>query len=128
MPLKTLALIGFLLSLYALYIKKKSQNKNYKALCDINENISCTQVLTSKYASLIYLPNSLLGLIFYTLIYLLVSLNFLTYVFYLSLISLLVSLYLAYLLYFKVKKTCLICSLTYLVNLLLLIFSLQQII
>lgn len=47
----TFGSFGVLVSLYSIYVKKKftTNPKSYRALCDINENISCTRVLTSKY-------------------------------------------------------------------------------
>jgi vitamin-K-epoxide reductase (warfarin-sensitive) len=125
MPLKILATIGFFLSLYAFYIKNKyKKDPNYIPLCNLNKNISCTKAFSSSYSNIFYLPNSLYGILFYVLIFLLASLNLFNYIFPLSIISVLISLYLAYLLYFKVKSLCLICTSTYLINLLLLFFSL----
>lgn len=44
------SVLGISVSLYALYIEvRKSKDKNYKAACDLSENMSCSRVLTSKY-------------------------------------------------------------------------------
>lgn len=46
-----LSLFGLLVALYSYYVKV-SYYKNptkYKAVCDINERISCTKVLISEY-------------------------------------------------------------------------------
>ena len=44
-----LCVAGFLLSAYAVYIENaKAKDKDYVAFCDIDENISCTSVLTSE--------------------------------------------------------------------------------
>ncbi len=42
---------GVFVTLYSIYVKWKftKNPKTYKALCDLNENICCTRVLTSKY-------------------------------------------------------------------------------
>lgn len=41
--------IGFLLSLYAYKVEVEiDENKNYDAVCDINEYISCTKTLQSE--------------------------------------------------------------------------------
>ena len=47
----TFASFGLFVALYSIYVKKKfNENpKSYRALCDINENMSCTRVLNSKY-------------------------------------------------------------------------------
>ena len=42
-------LVGIALSVYALHVElSKAHNKEYKALCDINEHMSCSKVFTSK--------------------------------------------------------------------------------
>ena len=42
--------MGILVSVYALYIEvMKAKDKNYKAACDLGENMSCSRVLTSRY-------------------------------------------------------------------------------
>ena len=44
------SVLGITVSLYALYIEiKKSKDKTYKAACDLNDSMSCSRVLTSKY-------------------------------------------------------------------------------
>ena len=48
-------LLGMILSLFAFYVEmRKHQDKSYVALCDINEQVSCSKVFTSKYGNLIY--------------------------------------------------------------------------
>jgi len=120
-----IAIIGIILSIYALYVEyKKSKNKNYQAACDISDNSSCTKAFLSSYGKILGIPNSALGIIFYLIIIILSLFN--TYnniIFYLSVISFIGSLYLAYILYFKLKNFCLVCNAIYVVNILLLIFS-----
>lgn len=42
-------LAGIALSIYALHVElSKAHDKDYKALCDINEHMSCSKVFTSK--------------------------------------------------------------------------------
>lgn len=65
------------LSLYTVHVEHEaSGNKNYKALCDINEFVSCTKVFTSKYGTgfgltslpdALKLPNGVYGVGFYIL-------------------------------------------------------------
>jgi len=118
-----LAIIGFILSLYALSIEKKFKKEAYKPACDINDKISCTKALTSPYAKIFKIKNSLLGIFFYTLIIILAIISQIQTIFYLSIISVLGSIYLAYISYFKLKTICIICTSIYLVNILLLIIS-----
>ena len=122
--IQILSIIGFLLSVYAFKVERTRQkNKNYKAVCDINDRVSCTKAFGSKYGKTFGLSNSVYGMVFYFVIFLLSLSGLIEYVFYLSLLSVLSSIYLAYVLYFKVKSFCLVCIGVYLVNLLLLVFS-----
>lgn len=77
-----LSLIGLVIALYSYYVKI-SYYKNpakYRALCDLNDSVSCTRVITSKYGSgfgfmgklfgeksVMNMSNSLLGSAFYIL-------------------------------------------------------------
>ncbi len=116
--------IGCSLSLYALHVKKQlGKRKRYTAFCDINEKLSCTKALGSKYGELFLLPNSVFGVLFYALLALLGAFDELLAVFYLSVLAALGSLYLAYVSFFKLKIACPICMLTYVINVLLLIAS-----
>ena len=51
--------LGILLSVYALYVElQKERNPNYVALCDINEQMSCSRVLTSEYVQFFFCNGS----------------------------------------------------------------------
>ena len=44
-----ICVVGIALSVYALHVEvSKSHNKEYKALCDISEHMSCSKVFSSK--------------------------------------------------------------------------------
>ena len=119
-----LIIIGFLLSAYSFYVvKKMKKEKNYKAVCDISDRVSCTRAFSSKYGEIFGLSNTIYGMIFYAIIFILALFGFINYIFYLSIFSVIGSIYLAYVLYFKLHNLCLVCHGIYLVNLLLLIFS-----
>jgi len=119
-----LAILGILISIYSIYIERKhTKQKDYKALCDIRDNVSCSKSFNSKYAKIFFIPNSVIGLIFYIMIIVLIYLNYPKIIFYLSIISVLTSLYLAYISYFKLKNYCIVCNLSYIINILILIFS-----
>jgi len=117
-PISILAIIGSLLSFYALYVKWKVHDKNYKPLCDVKENISCIKAFTSKYGKLAALPNPVYGLFFYALLFF-----FIDYALYFGLIAFPITIYLAYISYIKQKNFCLVCTGIYLINILILIFS-----
>ena len=113
-----LALLGIILSIYFLYVKHNQSNKNYKALCDVTDKISCSKAAKSKYSNLAVLPNALYGIIFYLLVFFL-PINL---VFYLAILASFLSLYLIFV-SIKIKVLCPVCISTYLVNFLILYFS-----
>lgn len=135
MPVLSLVLlsaVGFVLSAYAYYVEirlqaKKLQQKNkrniYKASCDINDRISCSRAFESAYGHIFGISNSLLGLGYYLFVGLLSYFGMAHYVFYLSIASVIGSLYLAYCSYIKLRTFCVVCTLIYAVNFLMLVFS-----
>ncbi len=123
MTITIIATVGLILSVYAYYVERKGKDKNYKALCDINNKMSCSKAFSSKYGKTFGVSNSIYGILFYLLIIILYSINQRNIIFYLAIFSVLGSVYLGYLQYFKIKNFCLVCTLIYLVNLLLLFFA-----
>lgn len=131
-----LASLGFLLSCYALYVRWRVENARrtdhprrtdaavYKPLCDISDRISCTKAFLSKAGLTGGLPNPLYGIFFYPFIALLAYDNLPQMLFWASLIAVLVSVYLAYVSYVKQKNFCVVCTAIYLINILLVLFSL----
>lgn len=122
-PIITLASIGIAVSLYAYYLTYKIQNQvDYKAACDINDQMSCTKATRSPYSKTFGIPNSVLGLAYYLAIIGFVVTNQPQYLAYLVVGGLLATGYYAYLLFFKVRTICLVCVSTYIVNVLLFLF------
>ncbi|KAL1132492.1 hypothetical protein AAG570_010447 [Ranatra chinensis] len=112
---------------------------NYVAMCDIGEHMSCSKAFNSKYGkgfgivgeifgndSVMNQPNSVPGMVFYAICFLL-SLNRAATsaktLFIFSMVSNLMSLYLAYILYFILHDFCIVCVSTYGVNFVLLVLS-----
>lgn len=139
----TFGLIGLLLSVYSLFVEMQAHaDKNYKAMCDISERVSCTKVFLSDFGrgfglvapvlgkdSPLNLPNPVFGVVFYSLVILISlikhnkgGLRVLTT---LAGMSCLMSLYLASILY-RMKDTCLVCISTYMVNFGLLYLSFKR--
>jgi len=115
-----LAIIGLIISVYAYYVEKRIMaNAAYKPACDINDTISCTKPLTSTYAKLFFVSNTLVGMLFYLAIGIAAYLDASTIALALSCAGVIMTVVLAYLLYFKVKAFCLVCTSIYLVNVLL---------
>jgi uncharacterized membrane protein len=116
---------GFLISLYALYVRHKLlKAPTYSPICDIRANISCSKAMGSQYSKTMGIPNALAGLLFYALVFVL-SFSFIHLVVYPVLASVLFSLYLAYISYIKQKNFCLVCTLTYVVNIALLVLAIS---
>jgi uncharacterized membrane protein len=119
-----ITICGFLISLYALYVRHKVlKAPTYSPICDIRANISCSKALGSQYSKTMGVPNALAGLLFYTLVFIM-SFSYMHLAIYPVLASVLFSLYLAYISYIKQKNFCLVCTLTYLVNIALLVIAL----
>lgn len=126
LAIQIVAVVGLLASIYAVYVDNKAnKEKEYKAVCDINDHISCTKAFSSQYAKTFGISNSILGILFYAVILGLSFLQIPNIVLYLSIAAVLGSLYLGYISYFKLKNFCLVCGTIYVVNILLLIFSLR---
>ena len=120
----TIAIIGLILAIYAFYTERKlAKNKNYKAVCDFNEQLSCSKNFKSAEAKTFFIPNSVLGILFFIIIIILAYFNRLDYIFYISLPSTLFTIYLAYVSYIKLKNFCLVCTSTYIVNILIFYIS-----
>ncbi|KAI4500255.1 hypothetical protein M0802_004672 [Mischocyttarus mexicanus] len=131
-------ILGTILSYYAFIVETtKERDHSYKALCDINDYMSCSNILMSQYGkgfglisfnSPFYLPNSLYGLGFYLLIGGLSMLNdyssVVTIVF-LGILSNICSVYLAYILYI-LRSICVICISTYIINAIILILGFKK--
>lgn len=114
---------GILISIYAYYIELKAKkSKSYKAFCDIGDRASCTKAFASKYGKTFGISNSLGGILFY--VFLLVLFFYMSeIIIYFAIFAFFGSIYLAYISYFRLKNLCIICSLIYLINILLVIFS-----
>lgn len=131
-------IIGTILSYYAFIVETtKEREQSYKPLCDINEYMSCSSILTSRYGkglglisdnSPFYFPNSLYGLGFYLLIGGLSMINeyssVVTIVF-IGILSNICSVYLAYILYL-LRSICIICISIYITNAIILILGLKK--
>jgi vitamin-K-epoxide reductase (warfarin-sensitive) len=115
-----LTIIGFVLSLYAFYVERQLREvKHYVPLCDIRDDVSCSKAFSSRYGHLGMLPNSLYGMFFYAILFVLALAGYVTWLFVLSSIALAGSLFLAYISFVKMRNYCLVCCGIYVVNVLL---------
>lgn len=131
------AVLGLIVSGYALYVEYEHHQAaktgiEYVAMCDFGLHMSCSDVLTSEYGtilskwglvpkgSMLDLPNAALGSVYYliALSYPMFSHVVMGRVFMLgaSTFSLLFSLYLAYVLRFILHDLCVVCVTSYVIN------------
>ncbi|XP_020494540.1 vitamin K epoxide reductase complex subunit 1 [Labrus bergylta] len=138
-----LCVFGLCLSVYALYVEQsRERDPDYRAMCDLGESVSCSKVFTSRWGrgfglvqffvdkdSLLNQPNSLLGIIFYTLqmgLGMFVSKKAVVFLVFSSWVSVAGSLYLATILTFVLGDFCMVCVSTYIINFALLFTNLKR--
>ncbi|XP_067100204.1 vitamin K epoxide reductase complex subunit 1 [Osmerus mordax] len=129
----TLCIVGLVLSVYALHVEfSRERDPEYRAMCDLGDSVSCSKVFTSRWGrgfglvqyfadkdSALNQPNSVLGIIFYTLQLALGQSGSARAAFLLvaaSWVSVAGSLYLACILVFVLADFCMVCVSTYVVN------------
>ncbi|KAG6798273.1 vitamin K epoxide reductase complex subunit 1-like protein 1 isoform X1 [Apis mellifera caucasica] len=134
----TTCIVGFAVSYYAYSVEVAKENDNlYEAMCDISEHVSCTKAFFSEYGkgfgiipktSLLYIPNPIYGLIFYTLVAILsVSNRYVTSILVVTLgiFANIGTIFLALILY-KLNNICVVCVSIYILNAILLIFAIKK--
>ncbi|XP_075687083.1 vitamin K epoxide reductase complex subunit 1-like protein 1 [Rhinoderma darwinii] len=135
--------LGIALSVYAYHVEtSREKDAAYRALCDITPSISCSKVFTSRWGrgfglvekilgsqSPLNQPNSVFGVLFYTLQ---IALGFVglaaaaVTLLVTSLASIAGSLYLAYILVYILEDFCVICVTTYVLNFILLLLNVKR--
>jgi len=121
-----LAFIGFCISFYAYFVETKIKKEpEYKPACDINDRISCSKPILSEYGNIFYFSNGLMGMIYYLIVAALAFFDASQLVLIAAIGGCLASAVLAYILYFKIKSLCIVCMSLYIVNILILLFSLH---
>lgn len=138
-----LCVFGLFLSVYALHVElSRESDPDYRAMCDLGESVSCSKVFTSRWGrgfglvqffvdkeSPLNQPNSVLGIIFYTLqmgLGLSLSKKAATFLVFSSWVSVVGSLYLASILAFVLGDFCMVCVSTYIINFALLFTNLKR--
>ncbi len=122
-----LAGIGFGISLYMYLLEQKVKNEpTYKPVCDIDDRISCTKAMKSKYANIFYFSNALTGMGYYLVVGILALFSASHLLLIATIAGCICSAVLAYFLIFKVKSLCILCTTLYIVNILLLIFAIMM--
>ncbi|GAA6214197.1 vitamin K epoxide reductase complex subunit 1-like protein 1 [Lates japonicus] len=138
-----LCVFGLVLSVYALHVElSRERNPDYRAMCDLGESVSCSKVFTSRWGrgfglvqffvakdSSLNQPNSVLGIIFYTLqmsLGLSLSKKAAVFLVFSSWVSVAGSLYLASILAFVLGDFCMVCVSTYIINFALLFTNVKR--
>ncbi|KAF7705021.1 vitamin K epoxide reductase complex subunit 1 [Silurus meridionalis] len=138
-----LCALGLILSVYALHVELSKENDpNYRAMCDLAESVSCSKVFTSRWGrgfglvqlfaekdSLLNQPNSILGILFYTLqlgLGQMVSVTAAHFLVMASWLSVAGSLYLAAILVLVLGDFCMVCVSTYIINFALMYINLKR--
>jgi len=121
-----LALIGLAISIYGITVERNlQQNMQYKATCDINDQVSCTRPMLSEYNKMLGISNIWASALYYCAMIILSFLDLQTITLVLALAGVAVSAVFAYILYFKIRSFCLICTSLYIVNIALVIVLLR---
>ncbi|XP_075890479.1 vitamin K epoxide reductase complex subunit 1 [Nelusetta ayraudi] len=138
-----LCVFGLALSVYALHVElSRESDPDYRAMCDLGESVSCSKVFTSRWGrgfglvqyfaakdSTLNQPNSVLGLIFYSLqmgLGLSLSNKAAAFLVFSSWVSVAGSVYLASILAFVLGDFCMVCVSTYIINFALLYTNLKR--
>ncbi|XP_076844002.1 vitamin K epoxide reductase complex subunit 1 [Brachyhypopomus gauderio] len=138
-----LCCLGIVLSVYALHVElSRESNPEYRAFCDLAESVSCSKVFTSRWGrgfgllqvfiakdSALNQPNSLLGIVFYTVqlgLGQMASRKAAQVLVMMSWLSTLGSVYLAAILVLVLGDFCVVCVSTYLINFALLYTNLKR--
>lgn len=127
MILLILSFLGFCISLYAYYVEQKTKSTpGYKAICDISDYVSCSKPVTSEYASLLFISNAIVGMLFYAIVIVLTLFEAYQLLLIAAIIATIASIILAYLLFVKIRALCLLCLSIYIINALILLVLILQ--
>lgn len=124
--LMLLAVIGLAISVYSYLTEQRiKQDVNYKPFCDLSDTISCSKPLLSPYAKFFSISNSVAGIIFYSVMFVLGLLGMPKILMLSTLVACFISCGLGYLLYVRIQAFCILCSSLYIINFLLLWYSVK---
>ena len=123
--LLVLTALGLIASTWALYVHYRLQSDpTYVSVCEVNESVSCQQVLTSQYGSVLGVPVAAGGAIWALLVFMLAAFGLKEpksetasrvagYIFVLSTLGLASVFYFGYVSFFVLKAACLLCMAMY---------------
>ena len=123
--LLVLTALGLIASTWALYVHYRLQSDpTYVSVCEVNESVSCQQVLTSQYGTVLGVPVAAGGAIWALLVFMLAAFGLKDpksetasrvagYIFVLSTLGLASVFYFGYVSFFVLKTACLLCMTMY---------------
>src|SRR6476661_5444467 len=128
------SLIGLAASSMSAYVHYRLMtDPSYTSFCDVNTSVNCTQAYLSRFGSLWGVPVALWGVLFFTVVLLLVIAagrsrsaareTIPGYIFVMSTIGLAITLYLAWASFFQLHTVCLFCATTYIAVIAIFILS-----
>jgi uncharacterized membrane protein len=125
MALLVFTAVGLIASTWALYVHYRLQSDpTYVSVCEVNESVSCQQVLTSQYGSVAGVPVAAGGTIWALLVFMLAAFGLKEpksetasrvagYIFVLATLGLATVFYFGYVSFFVLKTACLLCMSMY---------------
>jgi uncharacterized membrane protein/protein-disulfide isomerase len=117
--------LGLIASMWTLYVHYRLQSDpTYVSVCEVNESVSCQQVLTSQYGSVAGVPVAAGGAIWALLVFMLAAVGLKEpksenasrvagYIFLFSTLGLATVFYFGYISFFVLKTACLLCMTMY---------------
>lgn len=134
--LTLLSIIGLVMTfvLTYLYYRANFLESSGNSFCSINNYINCDKVEKSSFSTFFGMPLAVYGFGFYSFVLFVKNImpkisffdefkNYNSYIFGASFFAVLSSFYLAYISYFQIHALCLLCSFTYILNILIFGFS-----
>ncbi len=119
--IETLAALGFVISLYALYVERRLEhNRKYVPACDIRKNVSCSRAFMSEWGNLLGLPNSAYGLLYYGTVFALAYAGIALPLLVVAIAGAMAAVGLAVVSYGIQRNFCLVCTAVYAINLVIL--------
>ena len=118
------AVCGLLFVFYTMYVEDRARkDPSYRAFCDFTPNISCTRGATSRWEKLFFIPNTMIGILYYSSAIILAYLDQPQFVFYLGVMGMLFGFIMMTLMISQEKIFCTMCAIGTLLSALIAYFA-----
>lgn len=108
--------LGLVTCVYASWVVFNLPKREYRPLCDISHNVSCSKAFASPQGTFAIFHNAYWGILYYSL-WIVCFYHKPEFMLYFAVPAAGASLYLAHVAYVRQRNFCLVCSLIYLINL-----------